>query len=43
MKYIQGRNRQQITLFPECIEDYIKEENPVRVIDALQIAWIFLK
>jgi transposase len=34
MKYIQGQNRHQIVLFPECIEDYIGEDNPVRVIDA---------
>lgn len=34
MKYIQGQNRHQITLLPDCIEDYIGEENPVRVIDA---------
>ncbi len=34
MKYIQGQNRNQLTLFPDCIEDYIAEDNPVRVIDA---------
>lgn len=34
MKYIQGQDRHQISLFPECIEDYIDENNPVRVIDA---------
>jgi len=34
MKYIQGHNRHQLTLLPDCIEDYIGEENPVRVIDA---------
>jgi len=34
MKYIQGQNRHQLTLLPDCIEDYIGEENPVRVIDA---------
>lgn len=34
MKYIQGQNRHQIALFPDCIEDYIGEDNPVRVIDA---------
>ncbi len=34
MKYIEGQDRSQITLFPDCIEDYIGEDNPVRVIDA---------
>ena len=33
MAYIQGENRQQITLFPEAIDEYISEENPVRVIE----------
>jgi hypothetical protein len=26
-------DREQITLFPECLEDWICEDNPVRVID----------
>ena len=34
MKYIEGQNRTQITLFPDCIDDYVGESNPVRVIDA---------
>ena len=34
MKYIQGQSRNQMALVPECLEDYIREENPVRVIDA---------
>ena len=34
MRYIEGEDRAQITLLPDCIEDYIKEDNPVRVIDA---------
>jgi len=32
-RFIEGEHRQQSTLFPERIEDYISEENPVRVID----------
>jgi transposase len=32
--YIIGNNRNQMTLFPETIEEYISENNPVRVIDA---------
>jgi transposase len=34
MRYIQGQSRSQLSLIPDCLEDYIKEENPVRVIDA---------
>lgn len=34
MGYIEGEDRNQITLFPECIDDYINNDSPVRVIDA---------
>ena len=34
MSYIKGINRNQTLLFPEVIEDYIDEDNPVRFIDA---------
>ncbi len=30
----KGSNRNQATLFPESIEDYITSDNQVRVIDA---------
>ena len=33
-RFIEGVGRDQATLFPECLEDWIDEENPVRVIDA---------
>jgi transposase len=33
-RFIEGEDRSQITLFPECLDDYIAEDNPVRVIDA---------
>ncbi len=31
--FIEGEDRTQATLFPERIDDYITEENAVRVID----------
>ncbi len=31
--YIEGTDRGQVTLFPERLEDWIGEDNPVRVID----------
>jgi transposase len=33
-RFVEGTDRGQSTLFPECLEDWIGEENPVRVIDA---------
>jgi transposase len=32
-RFIEGENRSQSTLFPEVIDDYVTEENPVRVVD----------
>ena len=34
MDYIRGVSREQVMLFPESVEDYINEDNPVRFIDA---------
>jgi transposase len=33
MGFIKGEDRQQITMFPEAVDDYISGENPVRFID----------
>jgi len=33
-RFIEGEHRQQVTLLPECLDDFIGEDNPVRVIDA---------
>jgi len=32
-RFIKGVSRSQITLFPEAVDEYIQEDNPVRVID----------
>lgn len=32
-RFIKGESRSQITLFPEAVDEYIEEDNPVRVID----------
>ena len=32
-RFVEGADRGQSTLFPECLEDWIEEDNPVRVID----------
>ena len=31
--FIKGEARNQATLFPEALDDYITEENPIRVFD----------
>jgi transposase len=33
-RFIEGGDRSQITLLPECLDDYIAEDNPVRAVDA---------
>jgi len=33
-RFVQGQSRTQTTLLPECLDDYVSEDNPVRVIDA---------
>lgn len=33
-RFIEGEERTQVTLLPECLDDFIGEDNPVRVIDA---------
>jgi transposase len=33
-RFVEGQDRSQVTLLPECLDDYIAEDNPVRVVDA---------
>ena len=32
-RFVEGEDRSQSTLFPERLEDWISEDNPVRVVD----------
>jgi len=32
-RFIEGQDRSQLTLLPECLDDYLGEDNPVRVVD----------
>src|SRR6202163_2508626 len=32
-RFVEGEDRNQVTLLPECFDDYVVEDNPVRVID----------
>jgi transposase len=33
-RFIEGADRGQSTLLPECLDDWVEESNPVRVVDA---------
>jgi hypothetical protein len=33
-RFVEGEDRSRSTLFPERLEDYISEDNPVRVNEA---------
>ena len=33
-RFIEGQDRQQVTLLPESLDDFIAEDNAVRVVDA---------
>ena len=32
-RFVGGEDRTQITLLPECLDDYVGEDNPVRVVE----------
>jgi len=32
-RFVEGEDRTQVTLLPECLDDFVGEDNPVRVID----------
>ena len=34
MAYKKGEDRRQRTLFPDCIDDYVEQDSPVRLMDA---------
>ena len=33
-RFVEGKDRKQVTLLPECLDDFVAEDNPVRIIDA---------
>jgi transposase len=37
-RFVEGVDRRQGVLLPEFLDDYVSEENPVRVIDAFVVA-----
>jgi transposase len=32
-RFVEGEDRTQVTLLPECLDDYVAADNPVRVVD----------
>ena len=35
IRFVEGEDRRQPTMLPSCLDDYVAEENPVRVVDVL--------
>src|ERR671920_617060 len=33
-RFVEGQDRRQATLLPECLEDYVAPDNPVRIVEA---------
>ena len=33
-RFIEGQDRRQLILLPDCLDDYVGEDNPVRIVDA---------
>ena len=33
-RFIEGNDRMQVTQFLECLDDFVAEENPVKIIEA---------
>lgn len=34
VRFVEGEDRKQVTLLPECLNDFIAEDNPGRITDA---------
>ncbi len=33
-RFIEGQSREQVTWLPECLDDFVGADNPVRIVDA---------
>ncbi len=33
-RFVEGQDRSQMAQVPECLDDFIAEDNPIRVVDA---------
>jgi transposase len=34
-RFVEGEDRSQISLLPQCLDDFVGEDNPIRAIEAL--------
>ena len=34
-RFIEGEDRNQVTMLPECLDDYVDQDNPVREVEAI--------
>jgi transposase len=32
-RFLEGEDRRQATLLPDCLDEYVTEDNPVRIVD----------
>jgi hypothetical protein len=40
-RFVEGQDRSQPILLPDCLDDYVGEDNPVRIVDASLMNWIW--
>ena len=40
-RFVEGQDRSQLILLPDCLDDYVGEDNPVRIVDAFLMNWIW--
>jgi transposase len=33
-RFVEGDDRKQVALLPECLDDFVAEDNPVRIVEA---------
>jgi len=33
-RFVEGQSREQVTLLPDCLDDFVGPANPVRIVDA---------
>src|SRR5215472_1732182 len=33
-RFVEGQDRSQLILLPDCLDDYVGEDNPIRIVDA---------
>ena len=40
-RFVEGQNRSQLILLPDCLDDYVGEDNPVRMSMPSSMNWIW--